>query len=56
MRNCYCPNCGALQRCKIKEPSKIVLPCHVCARSLMVKAERDELLIRVKPPDEKRSA
>jgi len=46
MKNCYCPVCGVQQRFKFEEPSKIILTCHACSRSLSIKVENGDWLVR----------
>jgi hypothetical protein len=47
MKSCFCPNCGNKLQVELDPPSKIVAPCFVCGRSLMVKMDRDEITIKV---------
>jgi DNA-directed RNA polymerase subunit RPC12/RpoP len=48
MRSYCCPVCGAKQKFKLFEHSKVIQPCTECGNSLLVKLENDELHIRVK--------
>ena len=48
MRGCYCPGCGRKQGYVLDVPSKIVVPCSCCGKSMMVKVDRHEMNVRLK--------
>ncbi|MCL2369957.1 MAG: hypothetical protein FWC80_01835 [Firmicutes bacterium] len=48
MKNCYCPRCGAKQRYKVDDPCRILQACIECGRSLLVKMNNDEMIIKVR--------
>jgi|GEM_PF-1869806 len=45
MKNCYCPNCGALQVFKLDVASSVSVFCPQCSRSLLVKRNKNVLSV-----------
>ena len=50
MKSWHCPNCGKKQNVRLDIPSKIVVPCPECGRSLMVKRDKDALTVKAQEP------
>ena len=47
MKEWFCPNCGEKNRVTLIPPSKIVAPCARCEKTLMVKFDLKEFVVKI---------
>lgn len=50
--NFICPNCGT-EHFKLTECKELIFVCHKCKVSLMITASKKEVIIRMRPPEDK---